>query len=267
MKVAMKNILTILSMAVIFGSSYAPTLHAAESMVTKEIQMKLLQEQIASMQKQLQKLNDSDDGGTLSDAEKLEILKVRESDHTRGDLDAPVVFFVYSDFESPFEKVFHDTLLKVYKNYGKQGDVLWVQRNFPIIGLFPNSLKIAGATECVAHLNGNDAYWKFVDKLSASRKVKGHSSRPTDVAPIDMAKLSGYAKSVGVDSKKFKTCFTKNTYRDDIEKSVDEGTKLGVRGVPQTAVVYDGDLSWISGAQSYNTVKDVIEGDFSAIEE
>lgn len=263
----MKHILTVLGVVVIFGSIYAPTVHAAGSIVTKEEQMKLLQEQIASLQKQLEKLPESDDMGTLTDTEKLKILHIRETDHTRGNLDAPVVFFVYSDFESPFEKVFHDTLLKVYKNYGEQGDVLWVQRNFPIIGLFPNSLKIAGASECVAHLNGNDAYWKFVDKLSAGRKVKGHSSRPTNVAPVDMAKLSGYAKSVGVDSKKFKTCFTKNTYRDDIENSIDEGTKLGVRGVPQTAVVYDGELSWISGAQSYNTIKDMLEVQVGSIKE
>lgn len=261
----MKKRALILGIALVFGGIHIPVIYAKEPMQEKEEQIKSLKEQIASLREQIDEMVESKDRSALAniDIEQLNLLKVRETDHTRGDPNAPVVLVVYSDFESPFHKIFHDTLLKVYKKYGEQGDVLWVHRNFPMGGLFPNSLKIAGASECVAHLNGNDAYWKFIDKLSAGRKT----SSPTNIKPIDMTKIAGYAKSVGVDSKKFKTCFTKNKYKDSLTSSFKEGVKLGVKGAPMTAVIVHGgaggvewiDVGWISGAQPYETVENIIK--------
>jgi protein-disulfide isomerase len=263
----MKHIIIVLSAVVIFGSSYAPTLYAAGSMVTKDEEIKLLKEQIVALQKQvatlqkrIEKSSDSDESD-LSDAEKLEILKVRKSDHVRGDLTAPVVLVTYTDFESPFSKTFHDTLLKIYREYGRSGDVLWVQRNFPIDALYPNSARVAGASECVAHLNGNDAYWKFADKVFSSRNA-GNINKTTDIT-----KLASYAKSAGADSKKIKKCFTQKTYEKDARASYDEGMRIGVRGAPQTAVVYDGDLTWIMGSQPYDTIKEMLEVQVGSIQE
>jgi protein-disulfide isomerase len=254
----MKKLAVILGIALVFGGIRIPVIHAKGPMQEKEEQIKSLKEQIASLQEQIDEMSESKDRSALTDSEQLNLLKVRETDHTRGDPNAPVVLVVYSDFESPFHKIFHDTLLKVYKKYGEQGDVLWVHRNFPLGTLFPNGMRIAGASECVAHLSGNEAYWKFIDKLSAGRKTSG----PTDVKPIDMTKMARYAKSVGVDSKKFKTCFTKNTYKDSLTDSFKEGVKLGVKGVPMTAVIVHGGVGgveWISGAQPYETVESIIK--------
>ena len=51
-------------------------------------------------------------------------------------------------------------------SYGKENKVAWGFRHFPLKQLHPKAVKEAEATECANELGGNDAFWKFIDKIN-----------------------------------------------------------------------------------------------------
>lgn len=90
---------------------------------------------------------------------------VTKADHILGSIDAPVKIVEYSDLECPFCKQFHNTMQKIMSEYGTE-KVAWVFRQFPLSQLHSKAPKEAEASECVAELGGNDAFWKFIDKIN-----------------------------------------------------------------------------------------------------
>jgi|GEM_PF-1403129 len=96
-------------------------------------------------------------------AEKVTgLAPVTDQDHLIGNKDARFVLVEYSDFECPFCKRFHDTAVKLYK---ENSDVAWVYRHFPL-EFHATAQKSAEASECLAKLGGNDAFWKFNEALA-----------------------------------------------------------------------------------------------------
>ncbi len=89
----------------------------------------------------------------------------REDDHIRGSADAEVTIVEFSDFDCPFCQRFHPTLERAVEEY--DGRVAWVYRHFPIEQLHPNAPALAVASECVAKLEGNDAFWEFAARYFA----------------------------------------------------------------------------------------------------
>ncbi|NCN11888.1 thioredoxin domain-containing protein [Candidatus Kaiserbacteria bacterium] len=102
----------------------------------------------------------------VTDSAAVEALEnmtpVNDGDHIKGNLDAKVVVVEYSDFDCPFCARFHATLNAIVKKYPAT-DVAWVYRHFPLEQLHPNAETVAVAAECVAKLEGNEAFWKFAD--------------------------------------------------------------------------------------------------------
>jgi protein-disulfide isomerase len=49
-------------------------------------------------------------------------------------------------------------------------------------------------------------------------------------------RLLAFAKSLGLDMKKFKSCFEANTYKAQIEQDFTDGSALGVSGTPSIFV-------------------------------
>ncbi|MES2223524.1 MAG: thioredoxin domain-containing protein [Patescibacteria group bacterium] len=98
----------------------------------------------------------------------LENMKpVTADDHIMGDTNAPVKVVLYSDLECPFCKSFHQTMQQIMaSSYGTNKQVAWVWRNFPLKQLHSKAPKEAEGAECAAELGGNDAFWKFIDKIN-----------------------------------------------------------------------------------------------------
>jgi len=92
---------------------------------------------------------------------------VTEADHIRGAVNAPIKIVEYSDFDCAFCARFHQTMKAIVAKY--PGDeVAWVYRHFPLEQLHPNAATVALASECVADLGGDEAFWTFADTYLAS---------------------------------------------------------------------------------------------------
>lgn len=165
-------------------------------------------------------------------------------DHIRGDAKAMISLIEYSDFECPFCQRHHPTMQQALDEYGSK--VNWVYRHYPL-SFHPNAKPAAHASECVAELKGNDAFWEFSDMVFE----KGP----------DQQMFASYAESIGVDKASFETCMTSNRYSDAIDAQMNEGATSGVRGTPGT-IVYNNktkESRYVSGAQPYANVKAAID--------
>ncbi len=185
-----------------------------------------------------------------------QIAAISASDHIRGNPDAPVKIVEYSDTECPFCKRFHDTMKQVMDEYGKSGKVAWVYRQFPLTQLHPKAPKEAEATECANELGGNDAFWKYTDRL--------YEVTPSNNG-LDPAELPKIAQYVGLNVDKFNSCLNSGKYAKHVEEDIQNATATGGNGTPWSIVVAKNGKKYpLSGAQPYASVKQLIE---SALQE
>jgi protein-disulfide isomerase len=171
---------------------------------------------------------------------------VTSDDHVRGDLNkAQVVLVEYSDFECPYCKTFAPTTSKILTTYGDK--VALVYRHFPL-SFHQNAQKEAEASECVADLGGDKAFWSFHDKI-----FERTTSNGTGFA---LDKLGALAKEVGVNQTKFQTCLDSGTFTKKVQDEETGGTAAGINGTPGTIILAkDGTKSMISGAQPFDAIK------------
>lgn len=182
-----------------------------------------------------------------------------KDDHIRGNPNAPIVIVEYSDYDCPFCRIFHDTMNKVIEKYGGEGKVAWVFRQFPINELHPNATKIAEASECVAELGGNEAFWKFNDALNDSREISyGTGGNITGVEPTDMSRISEFAQTAGVDANKFDLCYNSGKYTEKIQNDIVAAQKAGARGTPYSILIAGNQQGPIEGAQPFELVDKMV---------
>ena len=175
---------------------------------------------------------------------------VSEKDHYVGNLNAPVKIVEYSDFECPFCKKFHTTLEAVTEKYGD--DVVWVYRQFPLEQLHKKALPVAMASECVAELGGNDAFWVFTNSYY-------DASLSNDRTDIDTVIPQLVAKA-GVNKAKFDECVASGRHQDVIDAHIADATETGGRGTPWTIIIGpDGKTSAINGALPQSAVEQAIK--------
>lgn len=183
-------------------------------------------------------------------SEAAKIRPVDSSDHILGNPAAPVVIVEYSDLECPFCKTFHATMHRIIDFYGKDGSVAWVYRHFPLPQLHSKAIRESEASECAAELGGNDAFWKYVDRIFAVT--------PSNDG-LDLALLPEIAADVGLDRAAFERCLTSGKYRAKIEASYDEAIAIGARGTPHSVIIANGEYIPIEGAQPFGALQAVID--------
>lgn len=175
---------------------------------------------------------------------------VDEDDHIRGNPNAPIVIIEYSDYDCPFCKNYHETMNQVMDNYGATGQVAWVYRHFPIEQLHPNAAGIALASECVANLGGNDAFWSFSDLIFGERERN---------AKTNITKLSSYAAQAGVSEAAFDTCVEEGRFIDKVNEDFADAANAGAQGTPYSLVLVGGQQGVINGAQPYEAVTQILD--------
>ena len=168
-----------------------------------------------------------------------EVLAISDEDHIYGPKDPDVYFIEYSDYRCGYCGLFHDTIKELIEFY--DGKVAWVYRHTPYQ---PGGKEAAVASECIAELVGEEAFWEYSDRVFKNQKslyTQWHA---------DMA------KDLGADSDKYSECISSGRYDDLIAKHTMNGQGLGGEGTPfNVLLTKEGGVVKFSGAQSLENVK------------
>lgn len=183
--------------------------------------------------------------GKLSEDQAKKVPTVDNNDHVRGNKNAQVFLIEYSDLQCPFCQKFHPTTQQVLKEYGDK--VALVYRHFPLDQIHPRARPAAEASECVANLGGNDAFWKFVDAVYADQQST-------------LNNLAQAANKAGVNQTSFQSCIDAGKFKDKVEDQYQKGLAAGVTGTPGNFIVNKNGEAWlIPGALPFESIKATID--------
>jgi protein-disulfide isomerase len=136
----------------------------------------------------------------------------------KGKADAPVTLVEFTDYQCPFcKRHATGTLPQIVKEYVDTGKVRYVLRDFPLKQIHANASKLSEAVLCAGEQN---KAWEMHDHIFSAAKSP------------DPNKLSKDIKALKLDSKAFNACLKSNKYASQIDASIGEGSKLGIRGTP-----------------------------------
>ncbi len=193
---------------------------------------------------------------TTEQKQKVEIAiaPITATDHILGNPNAPIRIVEFSDPSCPFCKTFHPTMKALMDTYGPSGNVAWIYRSFPLDTpdqqgrvLHPNAGHESQAFECAAALGGNDAFWKFTNRL--------YEITPSDQGvSLDQKQLPVIAKYAGLDVVSFSDCLDSGRFKDKVQAQYLDGVNAGVSGTPTNIIV----LSKPTPASMDATIADLV---------
>ncbi len=157
-----------------------------------------------------------------------------------GPSDALVTIVEFSDFQCPFCKRVEGTLKQVKTTYGKDVRIVWKNNPLPF---HPRAKPAATVAWMAYKQKGNAAFWKVHDEL--------FDSQPK-LSDDDLKKI---ADENGLNWTQVKAAIDSDKYKDDFQKTLDEGSDLNARGTPHFFV----NGYRITGAQPFSKFKEVID--------
>lgn len=147
-----------------------------------------------------------------------------------GDPNAPVRIDVFEDFQCPACKSFTETTeSQIIENYVATGKAYYVFREFPFIddqSATRESDQAANASMCAAD---QGRFWDYHDMLFANWKGE-------NIGTFSDRKLEAFAETLKLDMKAFRQCYKNNRFKDQIQKDLNDGQRMGVQGTPSVFV-------------------------------
>ncbi len=181
----------------------------------------------------------------------IPIAPVTSTDHIRGNNDAKVTIVEYSDFECPSCIYFQSTIKQIMETYGDK--IRWIVRFYPL-PQHANAEKEAEAAECVSEIDGNDAFWKFSDKIFANMHIT------EDGTGLSLEKLPILAKQVGVDPTLFAKCLDSGKFSAKIQNNIANADAAGIHQFPSTIIIdRRGDMQVVVSSQPFAVYKSIID--------
>lgn len=166
----------------------------------------------------------------------VELADVTEADWIRGKDDARITLVEYSDLECPFCKRFHETLNQLMATY--PNDVRWVYRHYPLASLHPKAAKEAEATECAGEQGGEEAFWKYTDRL--------YEITPSNNG-LDPAELPKIAEYAGLDVSRFNECLSSGKFKTKVDSQTNDAIRAGGQGTPYSVILVDNEKIPVTG--------------------
>lgn len=160
-----------------------------------------------------------------------------EDSPRKGAESAPIQIVEFSDFQCPYCTDAAATVKKVTEKYGEKVSVVY--RHFPL-PMHPQAHRAAEAAQCA---NDQGQFWTFHDALFGDQKSWSD------------ADFEGYAKTAGIDVKKFKDCLSAGTHIATVDEDMADGKKVGMSGTPGFYV--NGIV--MSGARPFEEFVEVID--------
>jgi protein-disulfide isomerase len=168
----------------------------------------------------------------------------------QGSASARVVLIEFSDYECPYCATYATEVLpQVAAQYIATGKVRYVFRDYPL-PMHANAGRAAEAAHCAG---AQGKFWEMHDLLF------------TNAAALEVDKLPGYAKTLGLDGKAFGACLSSGRFAADIRQDVAEANAAGVNSTPSFFVGLaqpDGSVKLVrrlNGARPFADFRAVIE--------
>lgn len=208
-------------------------------------------QQKAASQQQLQQQSDQ----ASRDAAAKNLKKPDANDHVYGSKDAQVTLIDYSDYECPYCKLFYPAAKQLVDN--SKGKVNLVYRQFPLDKHDPMATKESVASECVASISGNDAFWKFSDLVYVNTKSNGNGLNDNQIAQ--------FASQAGTGAAAFDACIKSGKFDKLIKDSITEGDGAGVNGTPGDFLIDNksGAVTVLDGALSLDELTTAVQQIFN----
>lgn len=170
-----------------------------------------------------------------------------------GDPKATITMIGYSDYQCPFcARHAKQTVPDLVKNYIDQGKLKLVMREFPIASIHPRATPASQAALCAG---AQGKYWEMHDLLF---------DNPRNLSDEDF-KNHGEALQLNIDE--FTFCVEQGSFTEQIQKDLEEGKEMGVRGTPSFVLGYtdSGDpnnvrvTKFVRGARGYDSFAQEID--------
>ncbi|OGI33161.1 MAG: hypothetical protein A2343_02910, partial [Candidatus Moranbacteria bacterium RIFOXYB12_FULL_35_8] len=126
---------------------------------------------------------------------------------------------IFSDFQCPYCKVFYKALRDTMKNY--QDKVLFGVKEFPLVGIHPQSENAALASMCALE---QGKFWEYADILYAKQSQWGETK--------DTASFKNYARTLKLNENDFNGCLDNKKYQAKIEADKNDAQNFGITGTP-----------------------------------
>lgn len=149
-------------------------------------------------------------------------------DHYRGNANGKAIAIEYADYTCPYCQSLHKDLNDIYQKYGDR--TTFIFRNYEVGHTY--SAITARAAEAAYIVGGEDAYWKFGDKLYSDDVWVDGTYMNTDELNN---KLKSYAHDIGIDGDKLLDAMNNsanNGIDDKINRDEEMAHKSNVDGTP-----------------------------------
>lgn len=180
-----------------------------------------------------------------------EVNPVTTEDHIKGSPNAPIKIVEYSDFDCPFCSRHHGVMNSIMEKYSYD-DLAWVYRHNPIDQLHPQARTVALASECVAELGGNDAFWKFADEYFVIRGSGDKTAHQELILRL--------VKQVGIEQQVFTECLESGRYAADLKEDAKNAAETGGSGTPWSIIIGPTGKTYpINGSLPQQSIEQLIE--------
>ena len=173
----------------------------------------------------------------------------------RGDPNAPITIYEYSDYECPFcARHVIQTEPALLAGFAENGVVKFVFRDMPLSSIHPNALAAAIAAQCMGEQD-IVLFWQMHDRIFRTQKQWA----PREEA---LSFFSELAQELGADPTQYGSCMANNeTQLTKVNESLSEAQSLGFTGTPSFRFVFEetGEAFSLTGAQPYDTFNEWIE--------
>lgn len=164
----------------------------------------------------------------------------------RGEPDAPVTIYEYSDYQCPFcLRHFSQTETALNEAYVETGKAKFVFVDFPLVQIHPNAPAASSAALCVAEQDPV-AFWEMHALIFETQNQWSNSPEP-------IAFFQELGAPLEIDQDEFASCLDSGRTDAMVERTYAMGRSLGYSGTPSFQFVMDGsDETYdLIGAQPY----------------
>lgn len=156
----------------------------------------------------------------LNQAPTYSPVEIADSDHLRGEREAPVTIVVYADFQCPACATEHEAMMRLWPEIREDAHLIF--RHFPITAAHPNTWTASLYAEAAGR---QGRFWEMHDVLFQTQPLWS-SLRSVE------AEFDSYALELNLDLDRLHADMQDESLVEKIRADQRGGNSAGVRGTP-----------------------------------